>query len=54
MIDDENFISSSVTDMSVCGVIKKELWDVTSGVEAELDPNIFTETETVTQTTLLI
>ena len=41
--------------MSVCGSIVKEFWDVSaSGVEAALDPKIFTQTDSISQTELFI
>ena len=54
IVDGESVISTLV-DMTVCGSIVKEFWDVTaSGIESALDPKIFTQTDSISQAKLFI
>ena len=41
-IADDELIHSTLLDNSICGPIEKEFWDISTGQELALNPNIFT------------
>lgn len=51
-IDDDNDVSSTATDPALCGVLVKEFWDVSRGVEAALDLSMFSQVDSLTGTSL--